>query len=925
MTEFPSGTVTFLFTDIEGSTLIWEQHARAMQLALSQHNSIIRNAIEAQGGVVVKNTGDGFYAAFSTADQGLQAAYLAQKQILQHQWDPPIKELKVRMALHTGNAEPRGGDYYGQAVNRTARLCAAAHGYQILLSSATQELLTPERPDEFKLLDLGQHRLKGLLGPEHIYQLLGPGLPAYFPALTTLDAKDVNLPALSTPFLGREHQRSALAKLLRRDDVRLVTLSGPGGTGKTRLSLAVAQDLASDFHDGIRFIELASADDPNLVLPAIAELLGVKNSPRTPAGEVLNRFLRQRQMLLVLDNFEQVVAAAPKLAELLESAPGLKLLVTSREILRISCEHDYPVPPLMVPDQNEKMTAAPLPQNEAVALFCQRASVASPGFLLTEENVQDVASICRRLDGLPLALELAAARMRIMPPGALLDRLGQRLQILTGGPRDSPARQRIIHEAIDWSYCLLNENEQRLFAQLSLFVDGWSLAAAEAICFGGDVFSVLDGLASLRDKSLIQQLISANGETRFSMLETIREFAWQKFQENEDQPTIVRRYIDYYAIVADEEPRERRRLYGPDGLFQLFLEQYGNLRAAMKRGREAGAWSSVLQVGSGRGILMESLPLDTCLEWLSWMEEALVKAEKIDPEFRARALESVGQTIMLVPGRLLEARTVIQGVVSIHRTIGDSYKLMSSINTLGNLTARLGKYEEARGYYQEALQLAKDLDEARGVAIITGNIGSLLAGMGETEEANSVSKLAVRLCAPLKLYGEQAVYMLTLAGIKMRAGHYDRAREIAQTSLDQLRQYGRSHFVTWALTGLGQIATRQAKYGYATDLFKESLEILKEYPEDESIIQALEGAAELQLAQGQEQQAVLLLGAATSLRDETTIRRMPVSLLEYDDLLSGLQAKLGQQKLEEALEQGESYDWEEAIAEALDMLAITGA
>ena len=925
MADFPTGTVTFLFTDIEGSTLLWEQHTRAMQRALPQHNSLIQATIEECGGVVVKNTGDGFYAAFSTADQGLQAAYQTQRQLLQHQWDPPIKELKVRMALHTGAAEPRGGDYYGQAVNRTARLCAAAHGYQILLSAATQTLLAPDRPDEFKLLDLGEHRLKGLLGREHIYQLLGPGLPAYFPALATLESEDNNLPAQPTPFLGRERQRVALAKLLRRDEVRLVTLSGPGGTGKTRLSLAVAEDLTANFPDGIRFIELASVNDPNLVLPTVAEVLGVKLSLGMPAGEGLKRYLGRRQMLLVLDNFEQVVAAGSRLAELLESAPGLKFLVTSKEILRVYGEHDYPVPPLMLPAQNKKMTAAVLAQNEAVALFCQRASAASPGFLLTEENVQDVVAICRRLDGLPLALELAASRIRIMPAGALLERLKQCLQILTGGPRDAPARQQTVRGAIDWSYSLLNEGEKALFAQLSIFVKGWSLAAAEVVCFGGDSFDVLDGLASLRDKSLIQQIIGADADTRFSMLQTIREDAWQRFQDSENQGMIVRRHIDYYATVANEDPQERLRLYGPDGNITLFLEQYGNIRAAMIRAVDAQAFSSVLRVGSGRGILVESLPLDARVELLSWLEDAWSMSEEIDPEFQVKVLERISEILILVPGRLLEARAVSQEAVSICRTTDQKERLIISINHLGNLTARLGEYEEARNYYQEALQLAKEIDNARGVAIITGNIGSLLAGMGKVEEADKVSTLAVKLCTPLKLFGEQAVYQLTRAGIKMRAGNYSPAREIAQTSLDRLRPYGRSHFVTWALTGLGQIATRQAKLIEAGDLFKESLEILKEYPEEESVIQALEGTAELLMARGQEQQAALLLGAATSLRDETTIRRMPVSLLEYNQMIEELREVLGQQTLEESLLRGESVIWEEAIAEALDMLAVTGA
>jgi predicted ATPase/class 3 adenylate cyclase len=928
LVEFPSGTVTFLFTDIEGSTRLWEQHPEAMQPTLALHNSLIRESIEEQGGVVVKNTGDGFYAAFFTADQGLQAALEAQRRLLRTSWDPAIKEIRVRMALHTGSAEPRGEDYYGRVVNRAARLCAAAHGYQVLLSAATMSLVVDDLqagdpPAGLDLLDLGEHRLKGLLDREHIYQLQGPGLPSFFPPPASLESDHDNLPAQATPFLGRERQRAELVMLLSRDGVRLVTLSGPGGTGKTRLSLAVAEAVEADFGDGVRFVELAPVTDPALVLSTIAEDLGIKSGPGIPAGVALIRFLRRRQMLLVLDNFEQIVEAGPQVAELLAGAPRLKILVTSREILRISGEHDYPVPPLALPVQNKPLTAAVLAQNEAVALFRQRAGAAQPGFMLSEENAETVVAICRRLDGLPLAIELAAARIRMMPAEALLDRLEGRLQILTGGPRDAPVRQRTIRDAIDWSYNLLSEGEKTLLAQLSVFVDGWTLAAAEAVCSVGESFEVLDGLASLRDKSLIQQKIGASGDTRFSMLEIIREYARERLQATDQGEVIVERHIRYYAGVVDEDPQERIRLYGVEGYATTFLEEYGNMRAAMKHALADGAYSPVLEIASGQGFLQEYLSVDARVEVVSWTEKALAEPERIDPALRIKALDKLGQQLLIVPGGLPRARAVGEEALTIRRALGVDEDLLRPLNHMGIVATRQGDLEEARVYFEDALDLAKAIGKLKAVAIITGNISSTLADAGEDEQAEAYAKEAIELCSSEALFGERAVYQLTMAGLELRRGHFDRAMELALEALDQLRKRGRSHYVTWALTGAGLIATRQARLDDAGDYLEESLIILKEYHDEKSVIAALEGAAELLVARHKWQAAGELLGAATALREEATLSRMPVAQVEYDDLIAILREHLEPLALEDALGEGGRFSWDEALEEALAMLAAS--
>src|SRR6202521_4474041 len=457
----PTGTITFLFTDIEGSTRLWERHHAAMQQALAHHDAILRDAIESNDGYLVKTTGDGAHAAFAIAADAIAASLAAQRALTAHAWG----ELSItsRMAMHSGAAEQRGGDYYGPALNRAARLMEAGHGGQILLSLATEELVRDHLPAGIALRDMGERRLKDLIRPERVFQVVAPDLPADFPPLKTLDARPNNLPAQRTPFIGRAHAIHAIKKQLSDVNVRLLTLSGVGGTGKTRLALQAAADMVDEFEHGVFFVPLAALSDPALVLQTIAQPFAVREVAGRPLQEQLKDYLREKQMLLVLDNFEQVIDAAPLISDLLAAAPRLKVLVTSREVLRLSGETDYPVPPLALPDLKRLPPLERLTQYEAVALFIERAVAVRASFTVTNENAPAVAEICYRLDGLPLAIELAAARVRVFPPQALLRRPSSQLKLLTGGARDRPTRQQTLWAAIDWSYSLLNDKEQRLF------------------------------------------------------------------------------------------------------------------------------------------------------------------------------------------------------------------------------------------------------------------------------------------------------------------------------------------------------------------------------------------------------------------------------------------------------------------------------
>jgi len=522
----PIGTVTFLFTDIEGSTRRWEQHRDTMPDALARHDAIVRQSIESHQGGIFRTVGDAFCAAFARATDALLAALAAQRALHAAPWGA-TGPLRVRMALHTGAVEVRDGDYVGQPLNRIARLMAAGYGGQVLLSRVSQELVRDNLPPDAVLRDLGTHQLKDLSAPEQIYQLTTPDLPADFPPLKTLNAHATNLPAQPTSLIGREQEVAAVCTLLRRPAVRLLTLTGAGGIGKTRLGLQVAAELLDEFRDGVYFIALASLSDSTLVPATIAQTLGLRESASVPLHTLLHDYLRDKQLLLLLDNVEQISGAGAGVADLLTVAPRLKVLMTSRVALHLYGEHEYVVPALALPDLKHLPPLERLTQYEAVRLFIERSQASKADFAVTHANAPAIAEICARLDGLPLAIELAAARSKYFAPQALLARLEHRLQVLTGGAVNLPSRHQTLRNTIAWSYHLLEQGEQVLFRRLGVFVGGCALEAVEAVCnVGGDLpLDVVNGLPALVDKSLLQQAEGVDGAPRFAMLETIREYA----------------------------------------------------------------------------------------------------------------------------------------------------------------------------------------------------------------------------------------------------------------------------------------------------------------------------------------------------------------------------------------------------------------
>ena len=580
----PTGTVTFLFTDIEGSTRLLGQLAERYGPVLEEHHRLLRDLLTAAGGVEVDTQGDAFFVVFTSATRAVAGAVEAQRAIATHEW-PADGRVRVRMGLHTGEGQLGAEGYLGMDVHRAARIASAGHGEQILVSDATRALAAPAAVEGVSFRDLGEHRLKDLPSPEHLFQVIARGLETEFPSVRSLDARRGNLPVQLTSFVGREQE--VLDVISALGWCRLLTLTGAGGTGKTRLALQAAVEVQDQHADGAHFVSLAPIRDPSLVVTTVARTLGLREDPSVPSIDALIEHLRDQQLLLVLDNFEQILAAAPDVGELLAAAPEVRVLATSREPLHLHGEQEYAVPPMRLPDPRELPSLEALSAFEAVRLFVERARAVDPGFELTGANAAAVAEICARLDGLPLAIELAAARVKVLDPAAILKRLEHRLT-LAGGARDVPARQQTLRDAIAWSHDLLEEVEQRFFARLSVFAGGATLEAIEAVVAADLEMDALDGVASLLNKSLVRRTESPAGDARFFMLETIREFAMERLAALPDGTDVHTRHATYFLSVAEAAAAE---LFGPKqaDLLDALGQDHDNFRAALAWALEHGA------------------------------------------------------------------------------------------------------------------------------------------------------------------------------------------------------------------------------------------------------------------------------------------------------------------------------------------------
>jgi predicted ATPase/class 3 adenylate cyclase len=710
VTDLPTGTVTFLFTDIEGSTRLAQELGDAWPPLLERHREIARAAWAEQKGVEIGTEGDSFFVVFTSAPQAVAAAVAAQRGLASEPW-PANAAIRVRMGLHSGEGLISGGSYVGLDVHRAARISSAGNGGQVLLSASTHALVEGSLPDGVSLREMGEHRLKDLSRPERIWELVIEGLPSDFPALHTLNSVPNNLPTQLTSFLGRQREIAEARQLLV--DGRLLTLTGPGGTGKTRLSLQIAADAGDRYPDGIYFVPLGTIADSDLVLPTIAQALGLVD-PGTHALDRLADHIGGKCILLVLDNFEQVNDAAPGIAELLVRAPNISVLVTSRSPLRVYGEREYPVPPLGLPDPKHLPDLEKMSEYESVALFVERAMAVRPDFAVSSANAPAVAEICVRLDGLPLAIELAAARVRVLSPQAIMERLGDRLRLLSGGSRDLPERQQTLRGAIAWSHDLLEADDQRVFARFSVFAGGATLDAVDRVIFDpGEASDALDAMTSLVDKSLVRQESEPDGEPRFRMLSTIREFAAEKLGERGEAEELASRHADWVVAMVEEGAAS---VFGPEqkAILDRYERDHDNIRAALSR------------AVAGEHTEMAMRILAAC--WRFWqmrgyLAEAREQAERVlalpgltdYPDARAAALEAAGG-IAYWQADLVTARTWYEEAVELARASGDDARIANAMyNMTFTFTFEQSDQVQARELAQEAVEIYRRLGDEAGI------------------------------------------------------------------------------------------------------------------------------------------------------------------------------------------------------------------
>ena len=829
-----------------------------------------------------------------------------------------ISALRARMALHTGTTHERDGDYFGPPVNRVARLLSAGHGGQVLISSSTQELVRDHLPPQTHLRDLGERRLKDLSRPERIFQLTARDLPSEFPPLRTLETRTNNLPLQATPLIGREREVEAVCGLLRSSETRLLTLLGPGGTGKTRVGLQVAAELVDDFEDGVFFVPIAAITDPTLVAPTIARALGLSEGGARPAEELLEGYLRDRQMLLLLDNFEQILEAAPVVDRLLSTADDLKILATSRTPLGLYGEYEFPIPPLSLPDPDSLQPLENLTEYEAIRLFVERAQAVKPDFALTKENAPVVVEICARLDGLPLAIELAAARIKLLPPRLLLDRLGNRLKLLTGGARNLPERQRTLRNAIEWSYDLLDEGEKMLFGRLGVFSGGATLEAIETVCDarGNLPTDVLDGVSSLLDKSLLRQEEGAGGEPRFAMLETIREFANVKLEESGEVEAVRRAHAEYFLAFAEEaEPM----LWGAEDAEWLdrLAQEHDNMRAALSWAMEHGEATLALRVS---GALRWFWYMEGYYgEGRRWLEAALGKDwGAAAAEARARALEGVGW-LASSQGDLDRAQSAAKEGLKLSTEAGLGKVIVADFqNVLGDAARHRGDYERAAELLEKSLALHKTVKDTRGVAWSLGDLANVASDRGSYERARALYEEGLVLSRELGGAELLGAYLVSLGDEYLLEGNPERATELNEEAAELYRGRGRKGVLQVALNNLGWSALIRGDRQKAEALHEECLVLCRELGDKLIGAESIEGFACAAGAVGAAERAARLFGAAEALREATGNQQAARAHALRAPYLAAARAQVDEATWSAAWEMGRYMEFEDAVVYALE-------
>jgi predicted ATPase/class 3 adenylate cyclase len=818
--RIPTGTVAFLFTDIAGSTTRWERFGDDMREAVTRHDALLSGVFRAHRAHVFKTLGDAFCVAFWSVPQAVDAAIAAQRELAAHDWSR-VEGIAVRMAIHVGSTDEREGDYFGPVVNRVARLLSTAHGGQIILSAAARYLAEAELPADASTRDLGQHRLKDLSVPEAIAQLDVRGLPTDFPPLNSLDAARTNLPLQLTPLLGRLREVGEIVERLRAKS--LVTLCGAGGIGKTRIACQAGAELLADFPDGVWFIDFAPIAEAALVPGVVATAFNVPDVGLRNVVERIVAFLENRRLLLILDNCEQVVASAAALVSaILRGCAGVRVLITTREALHVGGEELYRVPSLAVPALTEGLTAEAALRFGAIELFVARISSIAP-FTLSDENAPIVADICRRLDGIALAIELAASRVKVLSPRQLAQRLDERFRILTGGSRTALPRQQTLRALIDWSHDLLDERERAVFRRAGMFAASFDLNAAICVCSDDsiDEWDVVDLLDALVDKSLLT-VEPVGEERRYRLLESMRAYARARLAETAEEPEIRRRWLTYYQTLVDDKISELAASYDGDGFTALEIEN-DNFRSVLESAIAAGndpvaglefaamlgeywvhnglqpagvlwleaglravdentakptvarAWIAVAQLG--HNLMLGKSGLDAA-------QRAIALGAECDlPSVVARGFLFEGIALARL-GRYDEAGAALEDAVERLRALGERRAYLKGLISQGFVATMRGREQEARALYEQALTFSRDSKPSQAIAVVTANLALLEFSCGNTTRALELGNQAVGLSKKLNDASLQASLLVNLAAFLIEDRQYAAARTLSHEALE---------------------------------------------------------------------------------------------------------------------------------------------
>ena len=916
----PSGTVTFLFSDIEGSTERWERDREAMSAALARHDALMRATLEARSGYIFKTMGDEFCAAFFTAPDAVAAALDAQRAILGEDFSQ-VDCLRVRMALHTGAAEERNGDYFGPALNRVARLLAIGHGGQVLVSGISADLLQGEMPAQSSLRDLGAHRLKDLARPEQVYQLVAPNLPETFSTLRSLDELPNNLPPQLTSFVGREHEMAQIKALI--GDHRLVTLVGTGGAGKTRCAVQIGADMLDGSGDGVWLAELAPISDASLVVSIIAQALNVQQSADHPLLETLLAYLKRKHLLLIVDNCEHVIGEARNIvAAILRGCPEVHILATSREGLNVAGEQVYRMPSLAVPSTDQARVAENVAGYGAVQLFVDRALLADTRFACTDESAPYVAEICRRLDGIPLAIELAAARVKVLSPQQLAHKLDERFRVLTGGDRSALPRQQTMRALIDWSYDLLSEDERRLFRNLAIFAGGFTLDTATAVCSSAavDELAVLDGLTSLVDKSLVHVEPAGSGR-RYRLLESTRQYAREKLTEGGEDQAAGHAHAAAFLALADQLDSAYQTT--PDRAWLAQIEpEMENFRAAL-----VWAFGSRGEAMLGQqlvGTLRHAWAVFAAAEGRRWVQMAQDRADPATPATIAAALDLTEAGLAAIVSQPKASLAAAERAVARYRDIDDPLRT-SAERLVGQALIMVGKIGEGEALMQKVLDESRALGERKAASLVLGSLATarLLDGdLGGARQRFNEALSAARAAGAERYESTMAD---NLAELEFCAGDATAAVRLAREARSLSRSLRNMRSVTMSLCNEAAYLVALGRYDEARVSAREALAAARDTQlwvlfaftlQHLAAVGALQSSADAQLLD-ERRRAARILGYVDARLAELEALREYTEQQEYDAMLSALCDALGEEELTKLMAEGSTWSEDQVVAEAM--------